>query len=290
LKKIAFIAHGPGTANALFPLIEPLKKKYDVHLFAFHPFASKRWSSEMMLIEEFPSIFKEDFSLIITGTGSLHEVEKKTPIFAKEAGIPVVSILDCWGNYGERYDHEPDYIISIDEKSKLGIIGEGISPTRIHALGNPHFDRLKDYIGFYSVRPPYKVAFFSQPINASREALYHLLLLKDQFPKLFSTIFVTPHPREDETWLRKYLNDEPGVEFMMYHHSFDLLLQSDVSIGVSSTLQYEGIIIGKQSIFYKNPYLLKKDLLNLVNKKTGFSVSDFNATSKVLDFIDNLLH
>lgn len=289
MKKIAFIAHGPGTANALFPLIEPLKEQYEVHLFAFHPYASKLWQTELSLLEEFPAIFTQSFDLIVTGTGSLHEVEKKTPILAREANIPVVSILDIWGNYRARYEQEPDYIICLDELSKIDLMYEGISPSKIIPLGNPHFDRLAQYIGFYPVAAPFNVVFFSQPIKQSQEALYYLLCLKDAYPDLFKHLYITPHPREDETWLRKIANEEANTTFKMYDHSFQLMLDTDLSVGFGSTLQHEAAIIGKRTIFYQHPEQMKKEFFTLFDQQRTAKIIDFHATERCVAFIRNLL-
>jgi hypothetical protein len=289
MKKIACIAHGPGTANALFPLIAPLKEQYDVHLFPFHPYASKLWETDLCLLDEFNSIFLEDFSLILTGTSSMHEVEKATPILAKEFNIPVVSILDKWDNYENRFQYEPDYIIAIDEKAKSDISTLGIHSSKIFPLGNPHFDRLKPYVDFYEASTPYDVVFFSEPIKKSKEAFYYLVKLMDQHPKWFNHLYVTPHPRENETWLRQYCKDEKNVTFTMYHESFSLLLTCDVSVGVSTSLLYEANIIGKPAIFYRSQDHLLEQVQSLPSFYPSHRWNHFDSTNKCLSFIKNLL-
>lgn len=289
MKKIAFIAHGPGTANALFPLIEPLSAKYDVHLFPFHPYASKLWGADLCLIDEFNAIFFNDFSLILTGTSSMHEVEKSTPLLAKERNIPVVSFLDKWGDYPYRYQHEPNYIITLDNRSKLDVELLGIDSSKVFPLGNPHFDRLKPYVGIYEAKKPYHIAFFSEPTEKSKEALYYLLKAKDEHPRWIHHISLTPHPREDETWLRSYCKQESNVSFHMYHDSFPLLLSADICIGVNTTLLHEATIIGKPALFYESYEQLCEELHSFSLFEFSPKRYFFDATKKCLSFIENLL-
>jgi hypothetical protein len=292
MKRIAFIAHGPGTANALFPLIRSLRanKNVELGLFAFHPYTSRLWNSTMFLEHEFTSIFTEQWDLIITGTGSMHKIEKNAPVMAKRSNIPLLSILDSWGNYEERYQSIPDYLVCMSDAVKIQLIELGISEHAIYSFGNPHFDRLDTLSKHWRVEPPYDVVFFSQPHLKSREAYYYLMQLKDTHPHLLKTIYVTPHPREDETWLKEITSTEPNVIYKHYEHSFELLLQTDVSYGHSSTLQFESEIIQKPTVFYQDYNQIVHDFVMLPFQTPKRSIVGFNATDLCLSLISNILN
>lgn len=289
-QKIAFIAHGPGTSNALFPLIKELEKDYNLSLFPFHKYASKQWNTPIVSMNSFESIFDEHFDLILTGTGSMHEVEQRTPLLARQNGIVTVSILDIGGNYQERYKNKPDYVISLDKNSTEEILKEGFKPQQVYPLGNPHFDRLKSFVTKQEIHPPYKVAFFSQPTEKAKIAFNDLIRYKKEHSEMIESIYATPHPREDPTWLKDVTQNLESVIFKGYQESFDLLLSTDVSVGVNCTLQQEGLMIGKQTIFYKDREQLEQDFNSLVaNSNKQRPLDDFKATERCLAFIHTLL-
>lgn len=290
MKKIAFIAYAPGSCNALFPLIDPLKEEYEIDLFAFHEYGAKLWGTEVYDLNKYEDIFNTKYDLIITGTDAVHKVEKMTSVLGSENNIPVLSILDLKGNYKLRYENEPDYIICIDEESKIDIIFEGISPSKIFPLGNPHFDRLKEYIGFYPIKPPYNVSFFSQPLEKSKEAFYYLLKVKDNYPKLINKIYIKAHPLEDDSWIDKSIKYDTDIEKVVDENPLDILLDTDVSVGLNSTVLYEAKLIGKHSIYYKNELKLFNDFLNLHNRESSFKISSFNSTQKCIDFITKIIN
>lgn len=286
MKKIAFIAHAPGSANALFPLIDRLKDKYYIELFPFHKSSSEIFGVKQKELNEFEGIFENDWDLILTGTGSLHEVEKSTPVLAKQNDISVVSILDSWNNYKERYKNKPDYIVCLNDEVKEEILKLGFEDKQVLPFGNPHFDRLKEYKSNKKITSPYNIVFYSTMNKKTKEALKELSLLKLEYPILIKEIYVTPHPREEAATIRKYC-EEYKLTFKNYTHSYDLLKETSLSIGFGSTIQYEALMIGKPTIFIEEVEQIKEQFFNGdFDKKIEI---DYKATDRVLEFIDNLL-
>lgn len=256
-----------------------------VDLYAFHQYAADRWGTTLSDISSFENIFKQDYSLILSGTGSLHYVESQAPILAQKYKIPLLSILDIWGNYELRYKNPPTYIISLDELSKNIISNLGFPKKNIFPLGNPHFDRLKEYINEnnFSINPPYNISFFSQPIQEAKSALKDIVKFCSEYPQLIKTVQVTSHPRENTDWIKYFCNKHSNILHYSTEDSFSLLLSTDFNIGVSGTLQYESLMIGKPTLFYTNYNELENNILNL-NFPSPIDLS-FNATQQCVDLI-----
>jgi hypothetical protein len=184
----------------------------------------------------------------------------------------------------------PDFIIALDEVSKREILATDVDCEEVVALGNPHFDRLKSYVSNKVPSIPSNVVFFSQPIDNSKEAFYYLLKLKEEMPSLFQNIYATPHPREDETWLKEACLSFENVHFSPYFESFELMLSCDVTYGYRCSLQYESMIIQKPTIFYESYQQIKKDFLELpLHQSKAKVITDFRATEKCITYIANLL-
>lgn len=301
MKRIACIAHGPGSANAIKPIIEPLKKKNKIELYAFHPYVSKVWGVGETKEEDYIKIFQEEYDLIIYGTGSGNKKELLVPMLAKERGIKTVSILDGFWMTGEnlkwRYHNKPDIVIVPDLNSKDLIIKEKImEEERIKALGNPYFDRLsKHKKNNLEIKKPLNIVFFSQvstnldysdTSSKSKEAILKLIKIKEEGDTI-NEITVTAHPRENDNWIKE--QEEKGlIKYEKEKGSFELLLENDINIGVNCTLQYESIIIGKPTIFYESYDELSNKLKNIKKINNDRVEWDFDATEKVTAFINEI--
>lgn len=304
MKHIACIAHGPGSANALFPLIEKLKEnnQYHVHLYALHPYVANLWGVDVTTEQAYERIFDRSYDLIMYGTGSGSYMERHVPLLAKRKGSPTVSILDIYwmsdDNLRFRYEHAPVHVIVPTHEVKNRMEQLGIMKKEsIHALGNPHFDRLKQYQNTQSMAlPPYNVVVFSQPSGTEglsptaekiQALLYDLVHIKET-ANLIKQLTVTPHPRESLEWLERFTQTY-AIKLETIRPSFDLLLEMDVNIGVDCTLQYESLLIQKPTIFYQHSDSLLTSLKNLPNENLTHASIDFQASEQVCAFIDTFL-
>ena len=301
--KVAFIGHSPATANSLYPLIKPLQDNgVDLKLYAYHDYVSRCWGVEKQTyLGVYPTELKS-VDLILYGTGSSNPIELCVPSFSKEQGIPCIAIHDIfWSeteNFLERYLIPPTSIIVPTEQLKEDVYSLNRALYEILIpLGNPHFDRLSGFRGTYKVEPPYSVAFFSQCSTVgdystthdySKLALETLLQFNEDYPKLISRIYVTPHPREHGDWLKSKIQSIGNVEYIE-HGGTPLMLKSDVIYGYSCTLQYEAEMIGKPVVFYKGKESTYADFLNVENGvKRSYGI-EFNATEKCVEYIMSCL-
>lgn len=303
-KHIGFFAHGPGSANALFPIIQKMKDEYHLSLFAFHPFVSELWGVEAQKELSLEQIDFSLFDLVVYGTGSLHEIERFVPFYAKEKQVPSLSILDIfWGGDDDlklRYFHPPDYLIVPNRETKKQIQSLHIMPSEhIFVFGNPHFDRLKKYDSIpRRLSFPLDIVCFSQPSNHDsfsetnqlvQKMVRSIAVLCYSKPEMIQNLYITPHPREDDTWLKEFVKPYDFMKLESYSNSFSLLLSCDLNVGVNCTLQYEGMMVGKPTIFYQNTKQFLMDLtqLHVSNIKTKMS---FSATESTVQWIKHFLN
>lgn len=300
--KIGFVAHGPASANSLLPLINNLKDKTEIELFAYHPYVSELWECELISDFEYPPSFST-LDIVIYGTGSGHYIECDVPVEARKHGIISISILDCWWSSDEdlikRFKNKPMYLIVPNQEVSERILKlKTLNTISVFAFGNPYFDRLKDLkVEKKELAFPLDVAFFSQCQTSGnysdthfecKDALVSLVDYKNKYPNKIAEIIVTPHPREDTTWIKDFC-ERHGLGFKP-NESTKYLYATDISVGVSCTLQYEAQIIRKPTIFYKNKELLETTLNNLNQSSMVSPITDFNATDRCLRFIDTILN
>lgn len=90
--------------------------------------------------------------LVITGTSlgcpSL-SYDKRVLLAARSTGIPVVSVIEHWSLYKERFlcrnkPCYPDAILVNDTKALESAIQSGLPPSIIFPLGNPYFESIQD--------------------------------------------------------------------------------------------------------------------------------------------------
>lgn len=300
--KIGFLAHSPAAANSAYPLITELNNQPNVelYLYPYHPYASKLWNHpELDPTTPYPASMC-NLDILVYGTGSGHAVEVGVPDFGKRHGIKTISILDVyWStdeNIQQRFPTPPDYLVVPNQIAYEQIIRVGLMPKdNVLPLGNPHFDRLHTYIKDYSVEYPLTVSFFSQcstaadfsdPPKEVQDALLALVDIVEQYPEYIDRVYVVPHPRENTVWLKTHCN-HPKVKFTMTD-STDLLLTTDVSIGVACTLQYEAQMIGKPTVFFTDPASLLAAFSTLPKTKFEPTLNGYSATAQCIQLIQKL--
>lgn len=302
-KNIGFVAHSPATANSLYPLIREIRALHGVelHLYPYHPYVSNLWGVDK---KEFFGEYPQDLSemdLIVYGTGSSNPIEINVPIFCRNHNIPSIALHDIyWGESSdliERYSNKPDFLVVPNIEAKAQLIDlDVLSQDRILPLGNPHFDRLARYVKAYPLGSTVTVAFFSQcsttgdyseTHESSKQALLDLLAFNKDYPNVISTVYITPHPRECGTWLKAQLMADNII--YVPTGGTELMLTSDVIYGYSCTLQYEAQMIGKPVVFHKDKRQVYADLLNIQAYRAVAPKVSFDATSRCLALIQEVL-
>lgn len=310
--KIMFFANDPGGANAIFPLIESLKKNNEVFVFA------KLAALQILKCPEYNNQLSSIMpDLIITGTSAKNSDERYLWKEAKDLGIKSIAILDYWGNYGIRFSKYssleiekfnnvceclPDYIIVMDEFAKSEAIKEGIPEEIILPLGNPHFENmlnqsktLKDVRSKFASKDEFLITYASQPFIEDCGKGEELNVLEDLIALTDKKIIVKIHPKEDFSKFDKY---KSRVQLDKLTPILEVFKASDLVISINSMALFEAMIIQKPVISYqknehdKNKFILTKlGQLPFINNKKDFASElrkkiDNPKSSQYNDFIN----
>lgn len=317
MAKYLFFANDPGGANAISPLIEPLKKNNEVFIYAKGNALSKIPNAiefKEDYIEAFLKNLKPD--CIITGTSANDFTEKHLWEAANRLNIKSMAILDYWSNYGirfseygtkdiEKYNSDkkikylPDYIIVMDEFARSEMIKEGIDEKRIYSLGNPHFSTVKEWAkkvpikavrqNFTKNNEDYVITYASQPYTEDYGQGNEVKVLEDLQDIIRSikkniSIVVKIHPKENISKYDKFSN----IYIDTSTSPIDLIMASDLIISLTSMFLVESIILGKNVISYqpdeidKDKFVFTKNgTLEFINTKEKFEI-------KVNEQIENL--
>lgn len=308
MAKYLFFANDPGGANAIFPLIEPLKKNNEVFIYAKGSALSKLPNAIELKEQDIKSFLKTiNPDCIITGTSANDFTEKYLWETAKNLNIKSMAILDYWSNYGirfseygtkdiEKYNSDrkikylPDYIIVMDEFAKSEMIKEGIDKKRIYPLGNPHFSTIKKLAKnipvnkirqhFTKNSEDYIITFASQPYTedyGKGNEIQVLIDLQNIIRKIKKniSIVVKMHPKED---ISKYKGFD-NIYIDTQTNPIDLIMASDLIVSLTSMFLVESMILEKNVISYqpneidKNKFVFtKNDTLDFINTKEKFEI------------------
>jgi hypothetical protein len=292
MHRVGFIAMGPGSANCLLPLIKEIENRQEVVLIALHSYVSTLWSTDE---------FKGDLEAIIStldilfyGTGSGNQIETLIPKIARKYKVESISIMDIfWSKkeeYKKRFPVVPDWIVVTTEENKNDIICKiDISKDATLVLGNPHFDRLKKIkIKKKMIDGPLDVVYFSQPSSTSnfsetseesKKAIKELIEIKMK-TNVIKNITYCKHPRENNSFYKE-LNLKVETR-----DSFEVMLEKDLNIGCGTTLQYESMMLGINTIFYSEGNL-KEQIMNFykIDDKNN-TIKKTNATKNIIEFFD----
>jgi hypothetical protein len=298
MKRILFFAHDPGGANAVKPLIMPLKQKgYDVIIkgdgsaLSILPDVEQYTGDTDLLIEK----LRPDF--VITGTSAADMTEKKLRKSAKKYDVPCMAILDAWVNYNRftkyscnelrengKYnetEYLPDYYIVMDEYAKQEAIKEGIPSEIIYPLGNPHFKSVRDAFDELNTEELRQkllngkeklVVWASECLIEDYGTGMELESLKDVIELMPDNVqlVVKPHPREKVDKFDGFKN----IKIVRDITSREAIKSADIVMSMTSMVLIESIIGGKPCISYqigadnKDKFILTKiGALPFINDK-----------------------
>lgn len=205
--------------------------------------------------------------------------------WAEARGIPSIAVMDQWQNYSlrfsgptpeERLKYLPTWICVMDEYARLQMEAEGIPPSHIAVTGQPAFDALLHYAKAF---PPSKITAIRRSLGVTggetlvmfvSEALARdfgdslgytedstLATLLEVLSRLASRgysfcLVVKLHPqnqREDFSDIDLDGYGNPKVRLVEKEFSpRDLVLASDLVVGMASTLLVESILLGKPTL------------------------------------------
>lgn len=223
--------------------------------------------------------------VVITSASSLPEKDMTEKLLWRWAGkrsVPSLAVLDQWENYvrrfsgteeGDRMGYLPDKIAIMDELARTEMLRDGFPGDRLEVTGHPALEDFsllagkKPETGVNRSRRPggkISVTFFSQPIRSfygdslgydERAAFDDIAgVVRELNGRLERGIGLACklHPKntvEDLVYPTARGND---VKFIMDELSnADLILSSDIVIGMNSVMLIHSLLAGVPTIAYE---------------------------------------
>lgn len=267
---IGMVAHAPASANVLYPIyLKLLSLGIDVVVYSYHSYVTNLFQLDSTyLLENGYSPIDKELDILLYGTGSSNEIEVNLPIFCRENNILSISILDMptitKESVIQRYHTLPNKIYVPNELTKQSI--ESVYPQiAVFVTGNPHTERLIEYVETRKLQDDLTIVFISQCSTAENysdtdNSLKELLetsiayfTVKDIRVKEF---IIVPHPRENTFYFEEYISqhkDEIPFSIRISCRNKDgnyylANTSNTLMVGVHSTIIYESGLIGKPYI------------------------------------------
>ena len=325
MKRILFASRDPGGTRSLIPIISKLYDKEDVCVVAKGnaipvysengiPFRDVREivsSDEVQDLRELLGIYRPN--LVVTGTSLDDFFERNLWMAARELGIKSIAVLDSWCFYGARFSrytfkeieqfnlseslqYLPDKVFAMDNRSKMGLISEGVPDEIIDVVGQPFLQALKESYDFISdsdikeykrrltnseekrlivyASDNLRDSFFPSAIDywgydevSIFEHVYNAITQMCNNPQDYA-IIIRPHPKESlKNWnltIEKHINSD--IDIIIDRHTKENLIISSADI-----------IIGMWSMFLVEAVLANRKILSVqigTHKKASFVLTD----------------
>ena len=278
MNKLGIVSHDAGGAEILSHWI---KKNYSKNEYIFYldgP-AEKIFKNNIdnKLINEFANCeigkFIELSDLIITGTSWQSSIERRFIKSAKLHGKKVISILDHWVNYRERFITEgnlilPDEIWVCDEYAKK-IAEDKFKNISLKLIENPYIENLKKNITSYMklnsnlmtenilyvcepIKDHAKIQFGDENYHGYTEesALEYFLKQIDLLNIDYKNIIIRPHPSEN---IKKYnwvIAKFSNLNIIIDNERslMDQIMLSNTVVGCESMAMVVGLVANKRVI------------------------------------------
>lgn len=268
--KITMIGYTPASINTFGHLIKPLEEKgITVNKVLLHLYGEKIWGVEhrdveKLTNEEIKKMLEKEIMGARMVLYSLEggKVDGQIAAICKEKGITSVgNVFTFWEETKEQLMHrflqgvQPDIVTVTTEKIKELLETE--IKSEVLVWGNPHTDRLLKLKESYRVIEKEKgvVSFFSQPCGTGgqeepmeecKEMIMELEKLKKEGEIKALRVFV--HPRENGRWYtERGIKTERVMDFLES-------MRSEYIVSVSSTMLYEGVVVGAKGYGYSKTF------------------------------------
>lgn len=264
-KKITIIGYSPASINTYSPIYNKLKSEgFNVERLLFHEYGKQIWNMNPIDLENISPdvLYNKVYSLLKKSDLVLYSIEGGKV----DSIIPEIcnklDILSIGNIYTFFYDNSsqiisafgdkahPNYI-TVTNNNYVKLIKDSTTGT-ILVWGNPYTDRLSEI----DLNSKYETVigtlnFFSQPKGSGAkektdvrciEMINDISYLKDM--GYLTDIKIYIHPREDDSW---YIQNGFDVHRIV---DFEEAISSEYIASVSSTVLYEGILLGKKGFKY----------------------------------------
>jgi len=232
----------------------------------------KRFKWSIKNIEILKEIMREkNVNLILVWDDSL-EFNRTLVIVGKDLEIPSIMVQHgIWGT--ELTIAEKIYVDKIalwGERSKKGLIGRGINPSRLTITGNPGYDKIIPIRNNQRIYKDNFIVFATQmtedytsiDMNKDEEIINVLYSAIKKIPD--SRLIIKVHPGEKIKKYQRLIKNKKyqNVEVIKKTDLFELLNKSSILTTYASTVALEAIILNKPVIIvnltgqpYQYPYI-----------------------------------
>lgn len=236
-----------------------------------------RLRDESIADEEYDRLDLRDYQFVLTATSISGNLESAVVRRSRDQGVPVLSILDQASEYDRRFQGVggelaavPDVVFVPNETARHDLLGRGVSSQRVVVSGNPALDHLpqarmrfsdhtrQQVLGELAVGDsPGFILFVSEPISTdhadgTRYSEWSALQLTLATVRAMSAarrpaVVVKTHPREAPTKFDRVITDCGDVQVRtapLFIDRHDLVMASNLVIGIESTLLTEAAVLG----------------------------------------------
>jgi hypothetical protein len=234
-------------------------------------------------VEDFLASLKP--RLILTGTSLQYGLEKAILLWAKQRGVPSLSVLDSWTNYparfhnletGEKWVYLPYRLAVFDHKAEAELISLGAPQERLVVTGNPQFAQFRpqdqtparqksakeklglpaqDYLALFISEPEPDTwyATYGEYVPTGEEIRTALSLCVRAFLEVadpHTHLWIKLHPLERPTLAESVLTDFQYPARVRYIQGLDnapLLAAADLVLGLNSNMLFETALLGLPS-------------------------------------------
>jgi len=296
-KKALFVINNPGGFRAILPVL-PLIESYQLfvteQISSLVPESQSKQTLPYYLTEAdiLKILEQQKPSVLIVGTsvpsskgGNLESLFIQA---AFKKGIPSISVLDHWCHYQERYtlhktlDALPQIICIMDTKAKKEMLSLGFPESILSVTGQPAFDSLlsnakdreqclTERVNRFPVSSDQKlITFVSEPVAedygnkrgyTQHEALEILKFVMESIPN--TRIAIKKHPRESNDFFSEFIINNNDF-FLSDTAPRDLVLSSDLVIGMTSILLIESAMMGIPTISFQPGISLDSDYAMMI--------------------------
>jgi hypothetical protein len=306
-KSILVGAGDIGGARAIMPALAELQKESCRFSIIDHGYISEHANRDWPRItlpdsdSETKQRLQTGFAVYVFGTSVRDSYPLHIARLARQAGIPVVCVLDNWMNYKLRLQMDglpplfPDAYAVMDDLAREEAIKDGIPAPILRVTGQATLAGLGDLsthdqrerildASELSKEGKKLIVFISEPVEQDQGAARGyteksvLQLLAGNLQSFADEvqIGIVPHPRQDaagllETW--QTCQGKLAGAILKTTSGREAVLIADGVCGMASLLLYEAFLLGKPLLSLQ-PNLRLPDLFFLKKKGVSFFVTD----------------
>ena len=314
-KKIFFYAEDSGSKVFMSYLYKSLESDYDIIFFSntFRKYNLDlvhdiKYLSSKRILDDLSEL---NIDFIFLGFSIDLSMNKKISKIAKNKNIPTVAVSDSVKNidflyWGDEKNLCPNLIIVPDNQTKKIFLNNGYK-NDIFVSGHPHYESLTKsniIINKSNLKLPFcikkntKIILFidepkipninnkSYKINYSyskrSEHIIPILIKAINKVNLDIKLLVLRHPADN---FKEYIDKKPLINIYKNNHKYELILTSDLIIGISSSLLIEASLLEKPTISFTTKNEFKQEISSLA-PNTILRVESYET---LLDVLKNFL-